>query len=163
MSTAILDRRQRRSDEGYSSTISPVRPGSPAGRGIVGRPATRETPTVLPVPRAEVGCAGAVGGPTLERGYRMGRWARLTVTLSVLATALVVLFGGSSNSTSGTIEVVSTPGQTVWSIARTEAGSAASPQVVGAFADQVRTLNGLETTGLDEVLTPGLVLQIPAG
>lgn len=163
MSTAILDRRQGCADEGNSPTISPVRPGDPARRGPVGRPGTRQATAVLPVPRATVGCAGAVGGPTLERGYRMGRWARLTVTLSVVATGLIVLFGGSANSTQGTIEIVSTPGQTVWSIARGEAGSGSSAQAVGALADQVRALNGLEATGLNEVLTPGLVLQVPAG
>ena len=163
MSTAILDRPQGRSDEGPSSAISPARPVEPARRRTVGRPTTRQAPIALPAARPAVGCAGVAGGQTMERGYRMGRGARLTVTLSVLATALILTFGGGSTSAGSTVDVVTTSGQTVWSIARDAVGPDASPAAVGAFVDRIRSGNALEDTAAGAALPVGLTLHLPTG
>ena len=163
MSTATLDRPQGRSDEGAPSVFTPVRPGTPVRRQAVSRPATRPTSVSLPTPRPAVGCAAIVGGSTVERGYRMGRWARLSVTLSVLAGALILMFGGQPNAAGGAVEVVTTPGQTVWSVARDAVGPNASPAAVGDLVDRIRADNALVGTGADAALPGGLVLQVPAG
>lgn len=163
MSTAILDRPQGRSDEGTPSVFTPVRPEAPVRRQAVSRPATRPSPVTPPAQRSAVGCAAVVGGRTVERGYRMGRWARLAVTLSVLASALILMFGGQPNVAGGSVEVVTTPGQTVWSVARDAVGPNASPAAVGDLVDRIRAGNALDGTGADAALPTGLVLQIPTG
>lgn len=162
MSAAILDRQQESSDESAASAPTRVRPAAPARRQPATRPATRQASVEPPLARPSVGCAHPVGGEPLERGYRMGRWARLTVTLSVLATAGILLFGGPAGSASSTTDIVTTTGQTVWSIARDAAGPSASPQAVGALVDSIRVVNALEGTGTDQVLPVGLRLLLPA-
>ncbi|MDQ2845530.1 MAG: LysM peptidoglycan-binding domain-containing protein [Actinomycetota bacterium] len=94
-----------------------------------------------------------------DQGFRLGRWARLTITASVLVVGLLFATGAlpvGSPPATATRSVTVHPGDTLWSIAR----SAAPGQDVRLVVDRIRDLNGL--TQLD-LLPAGMVLVVPAG
>lgn len=84
----------------------------------------------------------------------MGRWARLTATLSLVAAAVVLgaVLAASGGTTAVSYVTVQT-GDTLWSLAR-QADPAADPRLV---VGQIRRLNGLE----GDVVAAGAVLQVP--
>jgi len=88
-------------------------------------------------------------------GYRMGRWTRLALTLTVLAAAVVVtvsLVGGSAPT--ALVDVTVGPGDTLWSIAQ-DASPDRDPRAV---IDEIRQLNDVPT----DMLPIGVVLRVPA-
>lgn len=122
----------------------------PGGRAIV-RPLVQEsagTPEIAPV-------AVSARHDDDPDGYRMGRWARLALTVTVLAAVLVLtvtLTAGSAPSR--LIDVTVGPGDTLWSIAAV----AAPDRDPRAVIDEIRDLNDLP----DNVLPIGVVLRVPS-
>lgn len=95
----------------------------------------------------------------LDPGFRLDRWARLTITASVLVVGLLFATGAlpvGSPPAAATHSVTVHAGDTLWSIAQ----SAAPGQDVRVVVDRIRHLNGL--TQLD-ALPAGMVLVVPAG
>jgi LysM repeat protein len=152
-------------------------PKSPAGgpeRGNPGRrwarmPSVRRpSPGIVPLGSAGSGWVGecddssdhaadhAAGlldhGPT---NYRMGRWARLAVTTTVLvAAALLTVSLLSGPAPRRMVDVTVGPGDTLWSIA-----TAQSPdRDPRAVISEIEQLNGLD----GDVLHVGVVLRVPA-
>jgi len=88
-------------------------------------------------------------------GYRMGRWARLALTMTVIAAAAVVigfLVVGPAPQT--LVDVTVGPGDSLWSIA----SQTAPDRDPRAVIEEIRELNGM--TG--DVLPIGVVLRVPA-
>ena len=88
-------------------------------------------------------------------GYRIGRWARLTLTITVLAATVVVV--ASLIAPAGPqalVDVTVAPGDTLWSIA-TEAAPDRDPRDV---IDEIRQLNDMGSGALPV----GVVLRVPA-
>ncbi len=117
----------------------------------------RQRPTTAPIPvRYSRHVAGGCAEPEVEsHGYRMGRWARLSVTASVLVAGLILLVSsllGGSETVLQQFTVSS--GDTLWSIAESIAPSADPDAVV----QQIIEVNQLAS--LD--LPIGMVLQVPA-
>jgi LysM repeat protein len=109
------------------------------------RPATRAVPsTAVDVGQGE--------------GYRMSRWARLTLTLTALAAVAVVtvsLVVGSVGSAPRTlVDVTVGPGDTLWSIA-TQAAPDRDPRDV---IEEIKVLNDVPGS----VLPVGVVLRVPS-
>lgn len=172
-----LDREQR-GRSGYeraSARVTPApSPGTPAPtraaasvfpRGAaMRRPRTvaRRRPAAAPLTvRPAVGQVGC--GPTRDAGYRLGRWARLSLTVAVVVSALligtgVVSLGGTSTGPAATAEVSVLPGDTLWSIA----GRAAPNADTAAVVERIRELNELPSTA-SAVLPVGMVLLVPTG
>lgn len=125
---------------------------SPARR----RPATgRPQSAVLPVLRPVAACS-----PTRQVGYRLGRWARLTLTSTVVVLGLLFAtgaLGGDGRSASDAAVVVVGSGDTLWSVAADAAGGSA----VGTRIDTIRDLNHLEGWAADAVLPVGMTLFVP--
>lgn len=124
------------------STRSVVRDGDLADTRLVDTAAS----VTAPVDRQR-----ADQGP---EGYRMGRWARLAVTVVVLAAVVVVtvsLVAGSAPSR--LVDVTVGPGDTLWSIA-TDAAPNRDPRAV---IDEIQELNNVPGT----VLPVGVVLRVP--
>ena len=91
-------------------------------------------------------------GPT---GYRMGRWARLAVTTTVLvAAALLTVSLLSGPAPRRMVDVTVGPGDTLWSIATAQAPDRDPRAVIS----EIEQLNGLD----DDVLHLGVVLRVPA-
>lgn len=91
-------------------------------------------------------------GPT---GYRMGRWARLAVTTTVLvAAALLTVSLLSGPAPRRMVDVTVGPGDTLWSIATAQAPDRDPRAVIS----EIVQLNGLD----DDVLHLGVVLRVPA-
>lgn len=91
----------------------------------------------------------------VAEGYRMGRWARLALTLTVLATAAVLIAAMVAGPAPHTlVDVTVGPGDSLWSIA-SEAAPDSDPRVV---IEEIRQLNGIS----DDVLPIGVVLRVPA-
>ncbi|NNG36075.1 LysM peptidoglycan-binding domain-containing protein [Nakamurella aerolata] len=91
---------------------------------------------------------------------RLQRWARLTVTVTVVFTAVWLgtqwLGGGSAAPAPVSVSTVTVqPGESVWQIASRVAPGADTRQVV----QQIRDLNGL---GSGSELVPGVQLSVPA-
>jgi len=85
----------------------------------------------------------------------MGRWARLTLTVTVLAAAVVIAVSLTAGSApAALVDVTVAPGDTLWSIA-TQAAPARDPRDV---IDEIRELNNLPGS----VLPVGVVLRVPA-
>jgi LysM repeat protein len=90
-----------------------------------------------------------------DAGYRMGRWARLSLTVTVLATAVVVVAALTAGSPSSRlVDVTVGPGDSLWSIAT----SSAPDRDPRAVIDEIRQLNDVS----GEVLPVGVVLRVPA-
>lgn len=94
-----------------------------------------------------------------DPGFRLGRWARLTITASVLVVGVLFATGAlpvGSSPAAATQSVTVHAGDTLWSIAQ----SAAPGQDVRAVVDRIRDLNGLSQL---DTLPEGMVLVVPAG
>lgn len=110
-----------------------------------------------------VGAAATMaGGSTTRRvlpdvtpdGYRMSRWARLAITVTVLAAAVVLTVSLTAGSAPARlVDVTVGPGDTLWSIAT----GAAPDRDPRAVIDEIRELNDVPGT----VLPVGVVLRVP--
>lgn len=137
---------ERRSRERRSVERSSARRRPPNGR---------PPSAVLPSVRAVVACP-----QNRQAGYRLGRWARLTLTSTVVAVALLLatgVVGGDGRSASDAAVVVTAPGDTLWSVAADAAGGSA----VGTHIDTLRSLNHLEGWAADAELPVGMTLSVP--
>jgi len=88
-------------------------------------------------------------------GYRLGRWARLALTLTVVATAAIViglLAAGSAPQV--LVDVTVGPGDSLWSIA-SETAPTRDPRAV---IEEIKQINGVTS----DVLPIGVVLRVPA-
>ena len=158
-------------------TQSGTLPNSPAAapeRGNPGRrwsrtPSVRRpSPGIVPLGSAVSGAVGecdessdqavdhaggrAADGPS---GYRMGRWARLAVTTTVLvAAALLTVSLLSGPAPRRMVDVTVGPGDTLWSIATAQAPDRDPRAVIS----EIEQLNGLDS----DVLHVGVVLRVPA-
>jgi nucleoid-associated protein YgaU len=151
----------RRSAPRVAPTGAPRNPRRPAVPGpdverrrprTVGR--TRPPAALPPAVPARVWpaeCPAGDGGP----GYRFGRWARLSLTLTTLATAVLLVVSLLPASSTGVRSVTVRPGDTLWSIASAAAGEANPRGVV----EQIKALNGLTGGPLVE----GMRLRVPLG
>ena len=96
----------------------------------------------------------AAGEPDVD-GYRMGRWARLTLTMTVLAAIAVVTVSMVVGSApQAMVDVTVGPGDTLWSIASQAAPDRDPRDVI----EEIRALN--EVPG--GVLPVGIVLRVPS-
>ena len=94
-------------------------------------------------------------GRPRRQGYRVGRWARLALTVTVAAAAVVVSMAlASSAAAPRMVDVTVAPGDTLWSIAG--AGCARSGSARRHRGDQ-----GRSTTSQASVLPVGVVLRVP--
>jgi hypothetical protein len=93
-----------------------------------------------------------------SEGYRMSRWARLTLTLTVLAAAAVVtvslVVGSMGSAPRAMVDVTVGPGDTLWSIA-THAAPDRDPRDV---IEEIEALNDVPGS----VLPVGVVLRVPS-
>jgi LysM domain len=109
-----------------------------------------------PVGAVSVGAASirTAAAESVVEGYRLGRWARFALTVTVLATVIVVIATLTAGSTTATmVDVTVGPGDSLWSIA-----SAAAPdRDPRAVIDDMRQLNDLA----GDVLPVGMVLRVP--
>ncbi len=106
-------------------------------------------------PAGDAARRSAAAGQSAVDGYRMGRWARLALTLTVLATIAVVtvsLVAGSAPQPM--VDVTVGPGDTLWSIA-THAAPDRDPRDV---IEEIKALNDVPGS----VLPVGVVLRVPA-
>ncbi len=88
-------------------------------------------------------------------GYRLGRWARLALTLTVLATVVVVAVAlWPAAGAQRMVDVTVGPGDTLWGIA-SDIAPDRDPRAVIA---EIEELNGLGST----TLPIGVVLRVPA-
>lgn len=126
-----------------------------------GRPATAR----LAAPEQSSAPGQAVSGQVVSdqmapdrsapQGYRMGRWARLTLTITVLAATVVVVASLiTPASPRALVDVTVAPGDTLWSIA-TQAAPDRDPRDV---IDEIKQLNDMRSG----VLPIGVVLRVPA-
>ena len=110
---------------------------------------------VAPAQRVGATRAPVTAGELQVDGYRMGRWARLTLTITVLAAIAVVtvsLVVGSAPQSM--VDVTVGPGDTLWSIASQAAPDRDPRDVI----EEIRALN--EVPG--GVLPVGIVLRVPS-
>ena len=150
--------------------IPPKSPAAEPERGNPGRrwsrtPSVRRpSPGIVPLGSAVAGGVGecddssdhaadrADDGPT---SYRMGRWARLAVTATVLvAAALLTVSLLSGPTPRRMVDVTVGPGDTLWSIATAQAPDR-DPRAVISEIEEVNGLDG-------DVLHVGVVLRVPA-
>lgn len=134
----------------------------PAERRPAERTPARRRPPAGWVPSAALPIARPVAAcsPTRRAGYRLGRWARLTLTLTVLVLGLLLAtgaLGGDGRSASDAAVVVVGSGDTLWSVAAHAAGGPA----VGTRIDTIRALNHLEGWAADAELPVGMTLSVP--
>ncbi len=155
------------SAEAAASVAAPVVPRTEAGRRAAQRrrarvSADRRPPSgMLPSSHRTSAVVTADHGDEVDhRQFRMGRWARLVSTLSVLSAAAVlgaVLLSSGGSPFSGGTEVIGqvtvAPGDTLWSIAQ-QADPGAD---TGAVVERIRDLNGLG----GDAIAAGAVLQVP--
>ena len=88
-------------------------------------------------------------------GYRLGRWARLALTVTALAAiAVVVVSLTAGPAPRSMVDVTVVPGDTLWSIAA-EAAPDRDPRDV---IEEIRQLNDMQ----GGVLPIGVVLRVPA-
>ena len=150
-----------------SPAVSPER-GAPGRRWSRTPSVRRPSPGIVPLGSAVSGAVGecdessdqavdhaggrAADGPS---GYRMGRWARLAVTTTVLvAAALLTVSLLSGPAPRHMVDVIVGPGDTLWSIATANAPDRDPRAVIS----EIEQLNGLE----GDVLHVGVVLRVPA-
>jgi LysM repeat protein len=93
---------------------------------------------------------------SVQLDYRMGRWARLALAVTVLAAIVVVAVSLTAGSAAvpALVDVTVAPGDTLWSIA-TKAAPDRDPRVV---IQEIKQLNDVP----GEVLPIGVVLRVPA-
>jgi len=92
--------------------------------------------------------------PEVE-GYRMSRWARLALTLTVVAAAAVVIgLLAVGPEPQVLVDVTVGPGDSLWSIA-SETAPTRDPRAV---IEEIRDINGVTS----DVLPIGVVLRVPA-
>ena len=92
--------------------------------------------------------------PEIE-GYRLGRWARLALTLTVVAAAAVVIgLLAAGPEPQVLVDVTVGPGDSLWSIA-SETAPTRDPRAV---IEEIREINGVTS----DVLPIGVVLRVPA-
>jgi LysM repeat protein len=98
---------------------------------------------------------GAVAcGHEPDQGYRLGRWARLALTVTVVgAAAVVVAVLLSGPAAVRVVDVTVSPGDTLWGIA----AAAAPDRDPRAVVAEIRDLNGLRS----DLLPVGVVLRVP--
>ena len=85
----------------------------------------------------------------------MGRWARLALTVTVLAAIVVVVVSLTTGSAQrAMVDVTVAPGDTLWSIAAQAAPDRDPRDVI----DEIRQLNDMR----GGVLPIGVVLRVPA-
>src|SRR6195952_1985548 len=152
------------------SDASDVDPGSPTGpalpstaggqRALKGRrariSADRRPPSgMVPSGPYTAAVVSADHGHEVDhRDFRLGRWARLVCTVSLLTAVVVVgvvLLSSSSPEAIGVVTVAS--GDTLWSIAQH-----AEPDAdVRAVVDRIRDLNGLS----GDLIPAGITLRVP--
>lgn len=90
-----------------------------------------------------------------DSGYRMSRWARLALTVTVLAAAVVVVVALTSGpSTPRWVDVTVAPGDSLWSIASTSAPDRDPRAVI----EEIKQLNDVP----GDLLPIGAVLRVPA-
>ena len=88
-------------------------------------------------------------------GYRLGRWARLALTVTALAAIVVVVVSlASGPAQQAMVDVTVTPGDTLWSIAAQAAPDRDPRDVI----EEIRQLNDIQ----GGVLSIGVVLRVPA-
>jgi LysM repeat protein len=113
-------------------------------------------PEPQPVEATEVSSAASVDPiPARSEGYRVGRWARLALTMTALAAVVVItvsLVGGSAPT--AFVDVTVGPGDTLWSIAQ----SSSPDRDPRAVIEEIRQLNDVPT----DVLPIGIVLRVPS-
>ena len=111
-----------------------------------------EQPASLAVPAPAV-LEQRTEAPAVQ-GYRMGRWARLTLTITVLAAAVVIAVSMTAGSApTALVDVTVAPGDTLWSIA----GKAAPDRDPREVIEEIRHLNDVPGS----VLPVGVVLRVP--
>lgn len=148
---------------------APARPGA-AARTVAPRPGSASAGSTARAAAARPGASRRRGGTSGYRhacesatppaGVRLPRWARLTLTLTVVFTALWLgaqwVGGGSvAPATTPVSTVTVQPGESVWQIATRVAPGADTRQVV----QQIRELNDL---GSGSALVPGVQLTVPS-
>lgn len=130
----------------------------PIRRRGPGLPSALAEKDVRPVAVGRVRCSGARPAAV---GYRLSRWARLSITLSVVTVGLLLASGalplGMSSGSSTTVTVTVHPGDTLWSIV----GQVAPNSNTGDVVQRVRELNHLDDLGPGAALPVGLDLLVP--
>ncbi|MGS0686980.1 LysM peptidoglycan-binding domain-containing protein [Nakamurella sp. GG22] len=140
--------RERRVRRGGAAERLARRQADRRRRGIPARALSR---VVVPLEVQQPAPATA----TAEEGYRVDRWARLALTVTVLAAAVVVSVAlASSAAAPRMVDVTVAPGDTLWSIA----GEAAPDRDPRAVIEEIKALN--DVTG--GVLPVGVVLRVPS-
>lgn len=110
---------------------------------------------VVPALVSSAGC-DVNGEPNNTEPYRMGRWARLAVTMTVVSAAVVIALSVMlTDPTGGTAPLTVAAGDTLWTIAERVAPDENPWSVI----DEITALNGLTSN----VIVPGQVLVVPAG
>lgn len=130
----------------------PVERAPARRRPAPGHPRSVDVPVLRPV---------AVCPQPRAGGYRLGRWARLTITMTVLALGLLFVtgaLGAEGRVATDAAVVVVGAGETLWSVAADAAGGPA----VGTRVESIRALNDLDGWAADAVLPAGMSLLVPA-
>ncbi|MEO7378371.1 MAG: LysM peptidoglycan-binding domain-containing protein [Nakamurella sp.] len=134
---------------------APARPG----RRRVRRQHSRRPPSGQVRVSPQFGAAGGCDlapGRAVTPAYRMSRRARLSLTLTVVASVVVLAAHALlADGPSGTTSVTVVAGDTLWSIAQ----RSAPDTEVWSVIDEISALNGL--TGSD--ISAGQVLVVPVG
>jgi nucleoid-associated protein YgaU len=159
----VLPRRPRPSGRS-SSRVGVCRPVEPSPH-LPARCGVRGSGAGGPAARPEERRRRPVTSPPVRRpggrGLRLTRRARLLAAVLTLALGVAIgswlgpflAGGGGDLRLAGVQSVVVQPGDTLWSIAGTVAGTADVREVVG----RIQELNDLQGT----VLIPGQVLELP--
>lgn len=134
----------------FATSLTVVPPVRRAARPINDRrPASGLAPS-RPVARS-VRCAEPV---PVSQGYRMGRWARLATTVTVLLAGLAIALSVSTGTTVGRTEQMTVnPGDSLRSVAAAVAGDRDVTDVM----QQIRELNGSVLSDL----VAGSVILVP--
>ena len=125
-----------------------------AGRRSPGRFDGPEVAVFSP-PAVDPAATGSAAAEVTAEGYRLGRWARLALTVTALAAIVVVVVSLASGTAQQTmVDVTVAPGDTLWSIAAQAAPDRDPRDVI----EEIRQLNDMQ----GGVLPIGVVLRVPA-